>query len=191
MKIKDVIQLIEAETVDQRVQRATKTWTDEWNQLPQQNKTPQGLQQFGMDLAKDKSGKQLFTPALPQSVDPKSVATYISNILSNVFSTQDARQTADITAAEPIGPANDIKDTLDPEMQYRFPHPDYPGTQIIVRSSGWYIDKLPVELRGQVRRDKTTGLYPVLQPNNIKKYNLFYNQAAENNQVREEPAAAL
>jgi hypothetical protein len=96
VKIKDVIQLTEAETVDQRVQRATKTWTDEWNQLPQQNKTPQGLQQFGMDLAKDKSGKQLFTPALPQSVDPKSVTAYISSILSNVFSTQDARQAADI-----------------------------------------------------------------------------------------------
>lgn len=109
MKIKDVIQLIEAETVDQRVQRATKTWTDEWNQLPQQNKTPQGLQQFAMDLAKDKAGKQLFTPALPQSVDPKSVTTYISNILSNVFSTQDARQTADINQNK--------KPSLSPHLQ--------------------------------------------------------------------------
>ena len=109
MKIKDVIQLIEAETVDQRVQRATKTWTDEWNRLPQQNKTPQGLQQFAMDLAKDKAGKQLFTPALPQSVDPKSVTAYISSILSNVFSTQDARQTADIN--------QNNKPSLSPHLQ--------------------------------------------------------------------------
>jgi hypothetical protein len=109
VKIKDVIQLIEAETVDQRVQRATKTWTDEWNRLPQQNKTPQGLQQFAMDLAKDKAGKQLFTPALPQSVDPKSVTAYISSILSNVFSTQDARQTADIN--------QNNKPSLSPHLQ--------------------------------------------------------------------------
>ena len=85
----------------------------------------------------------------------------------------------------------DIKDTLDSGIQYRFANPDYPGTQIIVRNTGWYIDKLPQQLRGQIRRDKNTGLYPVLQPANIKKYNLYYNQAADAGKVKEEPAAAL
>jgi hypothetical protein len=118
--------------------------------------------------------------------NPKSISDYLFAAYNSEMDSTTA-----IAPTASTGPAADIKDTLDPEMQYRFPNPDYPGTQIIVRNSGWYIDKLPVELRGQVRRDKTTGLYPVLQPNNIKKYNLYYNQAAENNQVREEPAAAL
>ncbi len=118
--------------------------------------------------------------------NPKSISDYL---FAAYNSEMDSVTTT--TAAPPSGPATDIKDTLAPEMQYRFPNPDYPGTQIIVRNSGWYIDKLPVELRGQVRRDKTTGLYPVLKPNNIKQYNLYYNQAAENNRVKEEPAAAL
>lgn len=92
-------------------------------------------------------------------------------------------------AAEPS--VSDIKDTLKPGTQYRFPNPDYPGTQIIVRDSGWYIDRLPPQLRGQIKRDSATGLYPVLQPTNIKKYNLYYNQAADAGKVKDEPAAAL
>lgn len=94
-----------------------------------------------------------------------------------------------VAVSEPS--VSDIKDTLDPNMQYRFPNPDYPGTQIIVRNSGWYIDRLPQQLRGQIKRDSSTGLYPVLQPANIKKYNLYYNQAADAGKVKDEPAAAL
>ena len=91
----------------------------------------------------------------------------------------------------PTGPATDIKDTLEPDTQCRFANPEFPGTQIIVRNSGWYLDRLPPELRGKVPVDKATRLYPILQPARIRKYNLYYNQAAEALKVKEEPATML
>ena len=100
-------------------------------------------------------------------------------------------QQAQQAQQDPNAPAADIKDTLDANTQYRFPNPDYPGVQIVVRNNGWFIDRLPPQLRGQIKRDSVTGLYPVLQPANIKKYNQYYNQAADAKRVREEPAAAL
>lgn len=122
--------------------------------------------------------------------DNKAVQKYISDMF-NAAMDNVGRPGVKTTATAGTGPTDDIKDTLEPGQQYRFPNPDYPGTQIIVRDSGWYIDRLPQQLRGQIKRDKSTGLYPVLQPANIKKYNQYYDQAAHAGKVRDEPAAAL
>jgi hypothetical protein len=106
---------------------------------------------------------------------------------------QSAQQAKNPQPEPDSGPADDVKDIVAPDEQYRFSHPDYPGEgiNIIVRNTGWYLDKLPQALRGRVKRDSATRLYPVLQPNNIKKYNLYYNQAADANRVRHEPAHSL
>jgi hypothetical protein len=119
-----------------------------------------------------------------------AVQKYISDMF-NVAMGNVGRPGVKANASAGIGPTADIKDTLEPGQQYRFPNPDYPGTQIIVRDSGWYIDRLPQELRGQIKRDKLTGLYPVLKLANIKKYNQYYDQAAHAGKVKDEPAAAL
>ena len=118
--------------------------------------------------------------------NPKSISDYL---FAAYNSEMDGATTT--TVAPAVGPAADIKDTLDPEMQYRFPNPEFPGTQIIVRNSGWYLDRLPPELRGKVPVDKTTRLYPILQTARIQKYNLYYNQAAEDGKIKEEPASML
>ena len=91
------------------------------------------------------------------------------------------------------GPAEDIRSVIDADSQYKFPHPDYrdEGINIIVRKDGWFLDKLPAAMRGQVLRDKTTRLYPVLKSSNISKFNTFYNQAADLGRVKEEPKYLL
>lgn len=98
MKINDVIRLTEAETVDPRIQKATKTWVDEWNKEVRQNpalkNNPTALQQFGASLAKDKNGQTLFAPNLPTTMDPESVTKYIGNIVGTVLSTTGARAQA-------------------------------------------------------------------------------------------------
>lgn len=94
-------------------------------------------------------------------------------------------------AATPPEPEADISQTLDNTTQYKFLNPDYPGTSIIIRKSGYYIDRLPKVLVGQVKKDPKTGLYPVLRPDTIKKYNAYYDQAADRGQVKQEPIHAL
>lgn len=95
MKIKDVVQLSEAETVDQRIERATKIWVDEWNKEVRQNpamaKNPAALQQFGASLARDKTGQKIFEPKMPTALDSKSVEQYIKNIVYVMLTTTDSR----------------------------------------------------------------------------------------------------
>ena len=62
---------------------------------------------------------------------------------------------------------------------------------IIVRSDGWYLNKLPKSLRGQVQRDKETRLYKVKQPANIQKFNDYYDKAADQKLVIQEPSDLL
>ena len=87
----------------------------------------------------------------------------------------------------------DLNSTLDDTTQYRFDHPEHraEGISIIVRKDGWYVDKLPKGLRGQMQRDPATRLYKVKQPKNIQKFNDYYNKAADAGRVIEEPADVL
>ena len=85
----------------------------------------------------------------------------------------------------------DISKTLSPTTQYRFLHPEYPGVEIIIRNSGYYLNRLPRSLTGMVKKDKDTGLYPVLRPENIRAINSYYNDAADMGRVVEEPVFAL
>ena len=93
-------------------------------------------------------------------------------------------------APTPI-PVQDIKDTLDDQTQYRFPHPIWPGVDAIARKSGWYVTALPKDLKGMIKRDKTTGLYPVLNRANIAKLNDEYDKAADAGFVKVEPIHLL
>ena len=92
---------------------------------------------------------------------------------------------------QPAGPEIDISKTVPADTQYKFRNPEVPGGFIIIRQTGYYVDSLPAELKSQVKRDKATGLYPVLRAENIKKYNQYYNAAADANRVKEEPVHAL
>lgn len=91
------------------------------------------------------------------------------------------------------GPAEtDISKTVEPGMQYKFPNPEDPTINIIIRNGGYYYDRLPPDLRGgQVKRDKATGLYPVTRPDNINKINAWYDRLADRNRVIHEPISAL
>jgi|TARA_R110000822_G_scaffold68404_20_gene166383 hypothetical protein len=93
----------------------------------------------------------------------------------------------------PGNPINDVNATLDKATQYRFPHPLFraDAVDIIVRSDGWYLNKLPKSLRGQVQRDKETRLYKVKQPANIQKFNDYYDKAADQKLVIQEPSDLL
>ena len=149
-------------------------------------------------------GKQWFNMAAPWTLSQRLpdvsnpatsralVTKYIAQAL-NDYSTVREKVKAKAADTEPgrPGPEDDISKTLDPYTQYKFEHPDFPGVNIVVRKGRWYLDKLPAQFRGQVRRDKDTRLFPVLQPANIRKYNKFYNDAADKGQVIEEPAVAL
>ena len=94
-------------------------------------------------------------------------------------------------AAPASKPVQDIKDTLDDQTQYRFPHPIWPGVDAIARKSGWYVTALPKDLKGMIKRDKTTGLYPVLNQVNIAKLNDEYDKAADSGFVKVEPIHLL
>lgn len=93
----------------------------------------------------------------------------------------------------PGNPNYDVNATLDNTTQYRFPHPLFRAddVDIIVRRDGWYLNKLPKSLRGQVQRDKETRLYRVKQPANIQKFNDYYDKAADQGYVVQEPADVL
>lgn len=108
---------------------------------------------------------------------------------------RQAQQTAPQTEpAEPPAqdPVTDIKDTLpNDQTQYRFPWPEDPTIDIIIRKSGYFMNKLPKELQGLVKKDKASGLYPVLKADNIKKLNQYYDSMANRGRVREEPVHAL
>lgn len=141
---------------------------------------------FGIDRSQSWTGPQGLVPGLNK---PK--AAPVSQPAAPI---PDSSPDDDVDD-EPMprdNPAIDIKDTLDDNTQYRFPNPEYPGIQIIVRKSGWYLDQLPADKRGKVNRDKATKLFPVLLPANIARYNRYYDQAADAGKVvREEPTAAL
>lgn len=121
----------------------------------------------------------------------KAVTDYIAQALDDYQVIKAKINAQAKTTTGTTDPATDISQTLDPYTQYKFEHPAYPGVNIVVRQGKWYIDRLPTELRGQVPRDKATKLFPVLQPANIKKYNKYYNDAADMGKVKEEPAVAL
>jgi len=95
-------------------------------------------------------------------------------------------------AEELDGDAYELNAILDDSTQFRFPHPKHQNedVEVIVRRDGWYLNKLPKALRGQVPREKNR-LYKVRQPANIAKLNQFYDRAAELGYVKEEPADAL
>lgn len=86
-------------------------------------------------------------------------------------------------------PETDISKTVPPGKQFRFLNPELPGSYIIIRQDGYWQDRIAKHLAGQVK--KVNGLYPVQREENIKKYNEYYNQAADSNRVREEPVHAL
>ena len=125
------------------------------------------------------------------NIKPAMIDFVSQRLVSRGFTVNNQRAAQRNTPTTPSGPVADIKDTLDPTKQYRFANPEFPGTQVVVRNSGWYLDRLPPELRGKVPVDKATKLYPILQPARIQKYNLYYNQAADQNRVKEEPASML
>ncbi len=113
-----------------------------------------------------------------------------------------ARQQAIVDRYRSLGPkqttaatsaATDISQTLasTPNRQYRFADPENPTIDVIIRSTGYYLTKLPQELQGQVKRDRATGLYPVQRPENIRKINQYYDRLADLGKVREEPVHAL
>ena len=88
--------------------------------------------------------------------------------------------------------ANDISKTLpDNETQYRFPYPEEPTIDVIIRQDGYYLTRLPKHLQGQVKKDSKTGLFPVKLSTSISKINKYYDQAAELGKVKEEPVHAL
>ena len=70
---------------------------------------------------------------------------------------------------QPAGPEIDISKIVPADTQYKFRNPEVPGGFIIIRQTGYYVDSLPAALKSQVKRDKATGLYPVLRAENIKK----------------------
>jgi hypothetical protein len=183
----------------QATQQQAKTWIEKWNQAvgsdPTIKNNPQALQNYAKKLARDMRGRPLFTPDMPTDMSPMGVNRYITSVvgktLTGGLSQTPANVSTPTTPTTPLTPATDIKDTLELGTQYRFPNPEFPGTQIIVRNSGWYLDRLPRELRGKVSIDKTTKLYPILQTARIQKYNLYYNQAAESGKIKEEPASML
>ena len=94
-----------------------------------------------------------------------------------------------VEPATAVDPETDISQTVPAGKQFRFQNPDLPGTFIIIRQDGYFQDRISKNLAGQVK--KVNGLYPVLRPDNITKYNQYYNQAADMGQVREEPVHAL
>ena len=98
----------------------------------------------------------------------------------------------DAEEAPEDGDAYELNAILDDATQFRFPHPKHQNedVEVIVRRDGWYLNKLPKALRGQVPREKNR-LYKVRQPANIAKLNQFYDRAAELGYVKEEPADAL
>jgi len=107
---------------------------------------------------------------------------------------QDTQTAPRTEPVEPVAqePAMDIKDTLpDDQTQYRFSWPEDPTIDIIIRKSGYFMNKLPQDLRGAVKKDRVTGLYPVLKADNIKKLNQYYDSLANRGRVREEPVHAL
>ena len=92
-------------------------------------------------------------------------------------------------SAKPTSPESDISKLVPDGMQFKFQNPDLPGSFIIIRQDGYWQDRIPRNLAGQVK--KVNGLYPVLRPENIRKFNSYYNNAADNGRVREEPLHAL
>lgn len=130
--------------------------------------------------------------ALGRQILAKSGSTIgasVKDMLANV-----PKDTAAVQPASPAAtpaPEADISQTLDDTTQYKFLNPDYPGTSIVIRKSGYYIDRLPKVLVGQIKKDPKTGLYPVLRPETIKKYNAYYDQAADRGQIKQEPIHAL
>lgn len=131
-------------------------------------------------------------PGVTDSVTTKTaVVKYIAQALADYKATVSRTSGRDYKQTEEPSPEEDISKTLDPYTQYKFEHPDYPGINVVVRRGKWYLDKLPSTLRGQVQRDKETRMFPVLQPGNIRKFNQYYNDAADMGRVKEEPAVAL
>lgn len=152
----------------------------------------------GAELAKKASGEENWNATTKQS---KKIWDAIKNKFVNApVITPDADKSDTVssmpTAAPtptpvptPSQPVTDISKTVPPGRQFRFQNPDFPGSYIIIRQDGYFQDKIPKNLNGQIK--KVNGLYPVLRPDNIKKYNVYYDQAADAGRVKEEPVHAL
>jgi hypothetical protein len=126
-------------------------------------------------------------------VDPnnkKSVTQYLTAMITADISGYKKSFLAP-TATATTGPEQDISKTLEPGQQYRFAFIEDPTIDVIIRQNGYFLTKLPAALQGQVKRDRATGLYPILRPANILKIQKYYNVAADQGRVKEEPAAAL
>ena len=117
------------------------------------------------------------------------------NSAQNKWVPKDQAQTAPTqppVSTAPTQPINDISKTLpNNETQYRFPYPEEPTIDVIIRQDGYYLTRLPKHLQGQVKKDSKTGLFPVKLSTSISKINKYYDQAAELGKVKEEPVHSL
>lgn len=137
---------------------------------------------------------------LPTTFNPRTIEQYLDDandirnyVLKNILRiTAQKNIAADTEKAKKERIAvTDISQTVPPGMQYRFLNPEYPGVEVVIRNDGYYFKQLPKPLIGQVKRDKASGMYPVLRQDNIRKLNDYYNDAADRGHVIEEPVAAL
>ena len=69
--------------------------------------------------------------------------------------------------------------TLPRGSQYEFIWPTNPWNSEniygIIRPEGYFLNTVPASLRGLIRMDDETGLYPIANPDNIKKINDWYD----------------
>jgi carboxylesterase type B len=99
---------------------------------------------------------------------------------------------AALDAAAASGKLRDPReDLLGDDLQMIFPNTELPGINVIVRQEGFFFDRLPANLRSQVRRDPKTRLYPVLKADNIERLTAMYDKARAAKKVITKPIAAL
>jgi len=79
---------------DPKIELAKKTWIDEWKKEVRANPTaakdPDALQKYATQLARDKTGNQLFTPEPPPGMAPAQVAEYIGAVVEKTLSATSA-----------------------------------------------------------------------------------------------------
>lgn len=137
------------------------------------------LKGIGAELLKKAGGEQNWKATV------KAVTPNAASIASQLPPSQQVAQ----NQQAPSAPEEDISKIVPAGKQFRFLNPELPGSFIIIRQDGYWQDRIPKHLAGQVK--KVNGLYPVQREENIKKFNEFYNQAADTGKVIEEPVHAL
>ena len=187
VKIKDVVKegIFSKKPVD-KITTGAQHWAQKFAQQP--NKSPAALKSFAASIVRN----EIDTDQLPdpEGTDPNSVQQYLSTVL-DMYYNKENRPTAKVAPSTPTsGPTTDIRQTVPNGMQYKFPNPEpNSNNNIIIRQDGYYVDRIPKQLVGRVR--KVNGLYPVLRQDNIDKFNKYYDLQADRGLVREEPVYAL